>query len=237
MILHVDPQAPLAVKAAASAILYAHIGGGALGLTSGALAMAARKGGSLHRAAGQAFLVGMAAMGGVGAAVAPFLPSGQGPNTFMGVFTVYLTATAWMTARRRPGEIGRFEVLAAVVAGLATLGVLAAGIAAVDASADPSAPPAAAPFVFAAMAALAASLDLSVLRRGGLGGADRITRHLWRMGLALLITSFSFAGQPRAIPGFLHGSPLVLAPLVLTAVATAYWLVRVRMPRRVAAAG
>ena len=87
-------------------------------------------------------------------------------------------------------------------------------------------------YVFAAVAALAAASDLSVIRRGGLTGVPRIARHLWRMSTALLIAAASFAGQPKAIPEFLRGSPITLLPAFAVLAAMIWWLVRVRLPAR-----
>lgn len=231
MILHVSPDAPPVVHLAAAAILYAHIGGAAVGLVTGFAAMIFRKGGSLHRAAGTAFFVAMLTMSGVGAAVAPFLPSGQAPNTMMGVFTFYLVATGWATVRRKAGGAGWFEAGALVVA----LGAAAAGVAVAWMSAA-SPHPLPAPegpvlCIFACVATLAAACDMRVILRGGVSGAPRIARHLWRMCLALLIAAGSFAGQPKAMPEFLRGSPLLLLPVVAVLVSMVYWLIRVRLPR------
>jgi uncharacterized membrane protein len=125
MILHVDPHAPAMVRDAATALLYAHIGGAFVGLVSGGVALLARKGRRWHRLSGDVFCVAMLTMSGVGALVAPFLPEGQGPNTLMGAFTFYLVSTGWAAVRRKPGEVGRFEVGAAAFAGLLAAGGVA----------------------------------------------------------------------------------------------------------------
>ncbi len=229
MQLQVSPDAPVVVQAAAAAILALHVGGAAVGLVSGGAAMVFRKGGRLHRAAGNLFFVAMLAMSGVGAAVAPFLPSQQLPNTLAGVFTFYLVASAWATVARKPGEIGRFEVGAFFVA----LGAAAAGFGWANAhSPHPlHGPEGAVPYVFAVVAALAAACDFRMIRRGGVSGAPRLARHLWRMSTALLIAAGSFAGQPKAIPEFLRGSPLLVLPMVAVLAAMIYWLIRVRLTR------
>jgi uncharacterized membrane protein len=232
MILQVSSSAPVVLQAAASAILFAHIGGAFVGLISGGAAMVLRKGGPLHRAIGSVFSLAMLTMAGVGAAVAPFLPQDQLPNTVAGVLTFYLVATAWMTVRRGPGQTGRFEAVAL----LAPLGVAASGAWLIWRNAV-AAHPVGGPetdgaFVFAIVGALAAAADLSVILRGGVSGAARLSRHLWRMSAALLIAAGSFAGQPRAIPHFLQGSPLVFLPALATLGLMIFWLVRVRLPKR-----
>jgi uncharacterized membrane protein len=229
MILHVDPHAPVMVRDAAMALLYAHVGGAFVGLVAGGLALLARKGRRWHRLSGDVFCFAMLTMSGVGALVAPFLPEGQAPNTLMGAFTFYLVATGWAAVRRRPGEVGRFEIGAAGFAGLLAAGGVA--YAWINAGGSHPLPSPEGPVidVFALVVSLAAGLDLLVVRAGGLAGAARITRHLWRMTLALLIAAVSFAGQPKAIPPILRDSPLVLAPALAVLVALIYWLARVRL--------
>ncbi len=227
MILHVSRDAPLVIHAAAASLLWLHIGGAAAGLVAGGAAMAFRKGGRLHRAAGNAFFVGMLAMAGVGAAVAPFLPTQQVPNTMAGVFTRDLVATGWATVRRRPGRIGRFEVGALLVAlSAAAAGAVLGWMNAHSPHPLPQ-PEGTVFYLFATVAALAATGDINMIRRGGLSGAPRIARHLWRMSAALLIAAGSFAGQPKAIPAFLRGSPLLSLPMLAALALMVFWLFRV----------
>ena len=228
MILHVPAAAPMVVHAAAGALLFVHIGGAAVGLVAGFAAMAFRKGGSLHKAAGTAFFVGMLCMAGVGAVVAPFLPHDQVPNTIAGVFTFYMVATGWMTVRRRPGQLGRFETGAMIVAFAAAAGAVGLGWMLARSAHPLPQPQGTVLYVFAAIAALAGASDLSMIRRGGLAGAARLSRHLWRMSVGLLIAAGSFAGQPKAIPHFLRGSPLLVLPMLAVLALMIFWLVRVR---------
>lgn len=228
MILELGPDAPAIARAAAAAVLYTHIGGAAVGLVSGATAILARKGERLHRAAGNVFFVAMLAMAGVGAAVAPFLEAGRWSNTTAGLFTSYLVATAWVTVRRQEGRIGRFEVGALLLAaGIAVMGLTQFVIQFGGPRFSGFVPV----FIFAAVAGMAAAFDFSMIRRGGLFGAQRITRHLWRMSLALTIAAGSFAGQPKAQPEFLKGSPILFLPMAAVLGLMIYWLIKVRFPR------
>lgn len=242
MQLHVSPDAPPVVQVAAAAILYAHIGGAFVGIVSGFAALAFRKGARLHRVAGTVFFIAMLAMSGVGATVAPFLPRGQAPNIMMALFTFYLVATAWAVVRRGPNQTGSFEVGAAVLALALAAGGASFGW--INAHGPHPLPPPEGPVldIFAAIVTLAAVLDIRVILKGGVSGAARLTRHLWRMCLALLIAAGSFAGQPKAIPAFLQDSLLTLLPALVALLALIYWLIRVRFrwtPRasRPAAAG
>src|SRR5258706_3216522 len=231
MHLQVSPDAPVVVQAAAASLLFLHIGGAAVGLVSGSVAILARKGARLHRMAGNAFFVAMLTMSGVGAVVAPFLPKEQVPNTLAGVFTFYLVATAWVTVRRRPGEIGRFEVVALLAALAAVVTGVAFGWMNAHGPHPLRGPEGVASYVFAAVAALASACDVAMIRRGGVSGAPRIARHLWRMSVALLIAAGSFAGQPKAIPEFLRGSPMLFLPMLAVLVLMIFWLIRIRATR------
>ena len=232
MMLDVGPMASGVVDVGAAAILAAHIGGAVAGLIAGGAAMVFQKGGVLHRNAGTVFFVAMLTMSGIGAVVAPFLSSGQAPNTFAGAFTCYLVATGWATVRRKSVGVGRPEVAGLLGALAIAIGAAACGwwsthtANAPDQDVDPVL------FVFAGIAGLAAFGDFRVIRRGGVSGAARISRHLWRMGVALFIAAGSFAGQPKVIPHFLRGSPLILLPALAVALSLIYWLVRVRFTRK-----
>jgi len=232
MIVQVAPDAPILVKAAAATLLYLHIGGASLGLAAGTVAVVARKGAPLHRAAGHVFFVAMLTMSAAAAVTGPFIPDRL--TALMGVFTFYLTATAWLAVRREPGRTGRLEVAAlflalgavAAYAWLAWVGTRSPG-GLVDGEQHYGLA-----IAVGAIAALAASLDLRVIRRGGLTGAPRIARHLWRMCLALFVVWGSFAGQPKAQPEALRGEPLLFLPALAALGLMVFWLIRVRMPRR-----
>ena len=93
--------------------------------------------------------------------------------------------------------------------------------------------PAAPSLVLGSIALLAAIGDLRWIRAGGakaLRGVPRISRHLWRMCLALIVASLSI-GQVKAVIAKLIRRPLVMGlPLVVLA-ALLYWLWRVRLRR------
>jgi uncharacterized membrane protein len=228
VILHVPPGSPLLVRDAAAAILALHIGGGVTGAFSGLTALAAPKGGRLHRVAGQVFFGSMLVMAVIGTAVSPFLPNWT--NVSMGLFLLYLLATAWMTVRRPAGQIGRFEVGALLFAcAAAAIDILLAMWAAASPGGRLAGDPAAAFLVLASFPALSAATDAGVIRRGGVSGPRRLARHLWRMSVALFIAAGSlFLGQQRLFPHVLRGSPIMFAPEVVIVVSMIVWLVRTR---------
>ena len=213
-------------------LLPVHIIAGSLALLSGFGALALRKGGRAHGLAGSWFFGSMLVMTLTGAAVAALKP--ERGTAVIGIFTAYLVATAWQAARQRSGEAGRFELCAlVVVAGcaLAMTTFILIGFASANGRVDSL--PAGVHIPFALVATLAAVLDLNFLRRGQLSQAQRIARHLWRMGTALLIAAFSFfLGQQRVMPEMIQGSPLLFVPPLAVLAAMIFWIFRVRFSRR-----
>jgi uncharacterized membrane protein len=232
MILQATLGSPWWIHALAAFGLFLHVGAGIVGILSGTAAIAFRKGGQLHRIAGEVFVVAMLTMGAVGASMAVFLS--QWSNVMGGSFTFYLIGSAWATVRRKDGGAGGFEtaaMLAAVGTVLAALWVAWLGAHRPDGLLDGNPWQAAA--VFAAIAALSATMDLRVLRRGGISGVPRLARHLWRMCLGLFIAAASFfLGQQQVMPVFIQGSPLLCIPALAPLALLIFWLVRVRTNRQ-----
>jgi uncharacterized membrane protein len=227
MILEVSDDASLLVRGSAALILTLHIAGGGVGILSGAAALVVRKGGRLHRLAGNAFFLSMLIMSSIAAAVSPFLPTPQWPDAVAGAFTFYLVATSWMTVRRKEGSVGRFESWALVAA------LCIASSLVFIAVFDPTAANAGPAYVFSILALLAAVGDFRMIRRGGITGAQRISRHLWRMIFALFIATGSlFVGQPQVFPDVVRGTGLLFVPVILVLGSLVYWMVRVRVSKQ-----
>lgn len=226
LILAAPDGAPAWMHIGAAILLYAHIIGASVAMIAGTIAILARKGERLHRLAGNVFFAGMLGMAGVGATVSPFLHEAQWTNTTAGAFTLYLAATGWATVMRPEGRIGRFEVLAFLVAlGIALMGlalfVLTDGSGAY-----------ATVYGFAVVAAIAALCDLGVVLKKGIAGHRRIARHLWRMALALFVALGSFfVGQQDELPAFVQGSPALFAPMLIALALLVFWLIRARFTR------
>jgi hypothetical protein len=212
-----------------------HIGGGTIGLASGLVAAFARKGGYLHRKAGTVFVVSMLVM----ATFAIYLAivfSDQA-NLFVGAFAFYLVATAWMTVRRGEGRSGLFEKVALIVALClcAPFGILAFQLAtgmtpSIKSSVPFKGPVLVAIYLFTFVLALAAIGDAKLVLGGGLSGARRIARHLWRMclGLTLAAGSFFTNALPRLLPPPVHITPIFFLPQLLLLCFLVFWIIRVR---------
>jgi uncharacterized membrane protein len=223
-----------------SPFMLLHIIGGIVGVVSGSAALLARKGSHFHRAAGKVFVYSMLGMAAGGATMA--LMKWQRFNILAGLLTIYLVATAWVTVRRREGETGRLDyVLLALALGTMALGMTFGWQAANAATGAKHGNPPAAYVVFVTLALLFSLSDVRMLWRGGNFGAQRIARHLWRMGLALFVAAGSFflgtAGDPvlrrtglRAtlFTKEIRATHLPQLPVLLIVVLTLYWLIRVR---------
>ncbi len=215
-----------------------HIGGGTLALVSGMVAVVAAKGGPLHRAAGTVFFLAMLVMAIFAAYLAVVMPD-QIVNVFIAAFTTYLIATALMTVRRKEGTAGLGEKIALVVAVIlwAPFAILAfqlaTGLPPLFKSAVPfEGPVLIAVYVFASVLAIAATADAKVVLAGGIAGAPRIARHLWRMCLGLsLATGSAFTnGLPRLLPSNVD-VPLILlfVPQLSVLGVLIFWMIRVRL--------
>jgi hypothetical protein len=221
--------------------LLVHILGGTLGLVSGTTAIVFRKGSRGHVLAGRVFVASMLTMG----AAATYLAiiKHQNNNIGGGILTFYLVGTAWLTARRRDGETSRWDwiaLLIPLIVGLLTwmngIGVLRSGKTSQDGV------PVGMIFFSGSICLLAAAGDVRMLLRGGVSGAKRLARHLWRMCYGLFIAAGSFflggANRPlrllssvgigQHLPQALFSIGLYLVLTILPLALLVFWLVRVR---------
>ncbi len=229
--LEVDPDAPLWIRLATDALLYAHIGGGTVGLVSGVAAIATRKGRAVHRLAGQIFFVSMFITYLIGAGVAPFLEEGQRPNFVAGILALYLLITALVTVRQRgPVRVNwQHHAGLATALGITLMGVIFMYMGANSETGTVDGSPPQAFVLFAVAGSFAAFGEFNVIRKKALSYAARISRHLWRMCFSMFIASGSlFLGQPQVFPqGFSQSAwPFLLAFMPLFALFI--WLVLVR---------
>lgn len=213
-----------------------HIGGGAVGLVSGTIAIFAAKGARLHRIAGSVFVASMTVMAAFALFLAVVLPDPV--NIFISVFAFYLVSTAWLTVRRKTGEIGLAEKLALgvgvlLLAPFATLTVqLALGLPPlVKSTVALKGPVVIAIYGFTAVLAIAAIGDIKTVWAGGISGAPRIARHLWRMCLGLtLATGSAFTnGFARFLPGPYHVPTAFFLPQFVPLLLLVFWMIRVRL--------
>jgi uncharacterized membrane protein len=224
-----------------SPILLLHILAGTTGLLSGTAALCFRKGSRRHALVGRIFVISMLAMaaGAIYLAIVKHQPNNIGG----GILTFYLIGTAWLTARRRRGETSPFDWVALLIP--LAIGILG-WMNGIEALRSPSGTkydvPGGMHLFMGSICLLAAAGDVRMLLRGGIVGAPRIARHLWRMCFGLFIAAGSFFFGPSNRPLRLltqvgvgqHLSPaffsttLYLILTVLPLFLLVFWLLRVR---------
>src|SRR3981081_731984 len=151
-------------------------------------------------------------------------------NVLGGTFTFYLVATAWMTARRVDGETGIFDWVALLIPLLVGTALWILGLEVVYGHAkSPAGVPVGMYFFLGSVMLLAAGGDSRMLVRGGVFGAKRIVRHLWRMCFGFFIATGSFfLGQQQVFPAFIRKTNLLFVPAILPLILLIFWLFRVR---------
>lgn len=213
-------------------MLVVHILAGLVSLGAGTIALAAAKGGGLHRRSGLLFVGAMVIMSLGGAAIALFRGAAPSINVPAGLTTAYLVITA-LTTVRAPSSWSR-----TVDAGTALFGLIAGaasvilGIVTLATAAGAARGMAYPLFLFGAVGIGGAIGDVKAMRTGGLRGIARLRRHLWRMCLALFIATGSFfLGQAKVFPAVVRESGLLPVPVLAVIAALLYWLWRVRAGR------
>jgi hypothetical protein len=199
-----------------------HVLAGTIGIVAGFIALYSVKGLKLHRKSGMVFVYVMLVMSLSGVVMA-FGHPGTALNVPAGLVTAYLVITGLATVRPPAGGMRRLDRAAMVVAFTIGAGALLVAMSGLVTAAM------AYPLVtFALLALFAGEGDRRMIRAGGLKGAARLRRHLWRMCTALFIAAASFfLGPARRIPEPLR-APLFRAIPLVVLVTMAYWLWRYR---------
>ena len=214
------------------AILLLHIVAGGLGLVSGYVALSAAKGATLHRKSGILFVFVMSTMAITGMLISALDGVAPAINVPSALLTFYLVITSLRTVRP-PAAGSRALDVAALLMALGTgLGCFLLGVVTI-ARGGREAGMAYPLFLFGGVALAASVGDLRMIRAGGIRGASRLVRHLWRMCFALFIASIAFfLGQGR-VPEPLRIPALLAAGVLLPVAAILYWVWRIRFERAV----
>jgi hypothetical protein len=215
-------------------LLPVHIAAAAVALLAGLVALFVAKGGQLHRKSGMLFVYAILMM--CGAALVLATVKGQAGNVIASLTTSYLAITALITVRPPAAVSRRWHVglmMMAVVLGLVTSGL------AIVAFTSPRGRLFGLPwvpfFLFGVLCLSGAFGDFKTMRAGVLRGGPRLSRHVWRMSMALFITAASFFSI-RARVAAIFPAPLTtpaarVIPVLLVLATMFYWLWRVRFRR------
>jgi uncharacterized membrane protein len=206
-----------------------HVSAGALAMLAGALAMAFRKGSRQHRRAGNVFVICMLSVSALGSYLG-FI-KGEMDNFTGGIFAFYLVATAWATAERGENEPRKLDWIAPLIAfAFAAINFVWGVEVARGQTAVKNQSSVGAYVFFGTLALLCTAGDVRMLLRGGLSGAQRLVRHLWRMCFGWFIATISFfLGQQRVFPAWLRGSYVLVVLAFLPLVFLIFWFIRVRL--------
>jgi hypothetical protein len=208
-------------------LLPVHIIAGSIAIIAGFISVFAVKGLKLHRKSGMIFVYSMVVLSLTGAVIA--VMKNQTANIIGGSLAVYMVTTAFLTVRPRDQWSRWIDAGALLIGGIVGALAIKIGFDALNtATGKMNGVPAGMMFFFGGVALLAALGDIRMMLGGGLQGAQRIARHLWRMCFSLFIASGSFfLGQAKVIPKPIRILPLLAIPALLPLVLLLYWLVRV----------
>ncbi len=205
-----------------------HFATGLIALVAGFLALAVRKGGTWHRRSGLVFVYAMIATGITAVGIATY--EGK-PGNIGGAIIVYFVVTAYTAVKPMPGAGRRGDIALMVLAASFAAAGYASGVTALGRPGNQiDGVPAGMLFFLATINLLAAVGDARMIRAGGIQGARRLARHLWRMSFGLFIASGSFfLGQMQFIPEPIRNVPLIIVLAVSPLVLLLYWMWRVRL--------
>ncbi len=207
-----------------STLLTIHVAAGGLALVLGAVALLAKKGGTVHRRIGLLFVCAMIVMG---------LSASMLGNVSGGLMAVYFVVTALTTVRPATPWTRGINVAAMLFAVAFTILTMMAGVEAFN---SPGRVRYGVPFLMflflSTVMILAVIGDVRVLRFGVPRGGRRLARHLWRMCFALFIAAGSFFSirerVAKILPEPFTTAPMRALPILLLFGAMFYWLWRVR---------
>lgn len=209
-----------------------HILAGSIGLLAGAVALMSKKGGNTHKLSGNLFFIFMLINSIGGAYMALMAP--RMLSVVFGVLAFYLAATSWLTVKNigAPQKLLQFLLLGVALAdGIA--GIYWGMQAANSESGTIYGGASGAYYVFGSIALLAAALDIKMFIYGGVFGAHRIIRHLWRMCFAFLLATIAiFLGQQQVFPPYIRNLNILPIPTLLVLLSLIYWILRVKFSKK-----
>lgn len=210
---------------------WVHIAAGSVAILAGFTALFAKKGSPLHRRSGDAFVVAMITLTGTAWYAASFVHPNRG-NVLAAMVTLYLVTTGYLTVKREVVIAHGWYVALLLLGAVATARAAWLGLLAVrDGGVDHF--PAGVFFAFGFVSLAGTLLDARLLIAGRIAGAQRLVRHLWRMGTGLWIATASlFLGQAKFFPDAMRGSGVLSVPVLVVAGVTLFELVRTVRRRR-----
>jgi uncharacterized membrane protein len=213
-------------------LLPIHIIAGGTAIICGAIALMVKKGSTMHRRVGVAFVYAMATMG-ISASILAVVRNAGAINITAAFLTLYFISTAWLTVRTPSLWTRRFNIIAMTAALGVSVLYIVGGVRAFNMPRGfLNGVPFQMYFFLALVLLLAAMGDGRMIRASVLTGAPRLRRHLWRMCFALFIAAGSFFSIRERVaavfPEPFTSGPTRAMPIVLIFGSMFYWLWRVR---------
>ncbi len=188
---------------------------------AGVSALVSRKGSPFHRQCGKVFvlLIGLMALVIAASATAPASQLISALGMIFTALTCYLVLTSWATVTTPAASLGTVARIAPVMAlSIASTALFQGWKAQTGQLVLDEDIPVLAFFGFSGLALLAACADISVVLRGGISGAQRLFRHLWRMCFALYFSVATIFTGPGSVlfPDSIRGTwPLILPESII----------------------
>lgn len=203
-----------------------HMVAGGLAIVLGFITLFAAKGAPLHSRIGKGFVVAMLTLAMTGVGMAAW--HGDIGTMMGGSLALYLVSTGMITVQQATIPWRRALIAAAL------FGIAIAVVSLVRLVMMFPRTGAGSGYLLIAGAALAAVRgDVRILHHGALTGTRRLTRHLWRMCMALWIATVSFFLGPRErveriLPDAMVTTPVIMIPVLTVLVVMGYWIWRLR---------
>lgn len=215
--------------------IIAHVTFGTVAVAVGAIALALRKGGKVHVAAGRVFVVTMGLSSLLGTALGALKYETFGITFFAGILGATLVASGVLAVRIHAAQAKRWFVAIAGVNTVNAAGLLAAGWwAATLPGGELFAFPAEDYLFLFGMAAIATVGDVRLIMSKVISQKQRIAQHLTRMCVGFFIAAGSaFTGPGASVfPQSVQNSGLLSLPELIVVLAWLFWLWKtLRRPR------
>ncbi|MBC7895475.1 MAG: hypothetical protein H7066_08675 [Cytophagaceae bacterium] len=214
--------------------LASHYAAGLVAIVTGFAALVVAKGGVAHKRIGITFAYAMLYMGVTASGIAMY--EGKSTSVVAAMVVGYMVITATTTVKPlRAGSRPVDLVMMVVAFTIAALNLWTGYVVLGSPGRQLNGVPAGMMLFMGTVFLLAGVGDARMIRAGGLTGARRIARHLWRMCFALFIASGSFfLGQMNFVPEPIRIVPLLFALGLAPLVVLLYWMWRVRLRKRLA---
>ncbi len=205
----------------------AHFWVGCLSMAAGFIAFATRKGGQIHRKAGLVFVFTMTllSLSGLWLSIARQIL----PTVFLSGVAFHLILTSWTSTLPKRSSFDFVTRFSGILSGLIVLGIAYCGVLALQAPDGQLIEiPAFAFFIVSGLVALIFISDVSFAKSENPSRKRRITRHLWRMGIAFFLsTGIFFGGNTHVLPEYLKHPVFLTTPVIAVLLWTLYYIVRV----------